>query len=210
MPVSLSQYRGAVGVFNNQFVPYKQFNFFYSDSFRKLNMPAVSSVSFLIFIYVFMKLLVPNGLRYMFLSRKNIKNINSFVSRGLYTLLLATYIHHIWVCSILIVLSGDIEKNPGSKPSSRDKFSLCYWNLNSISTHNFIKISLLCAYVSSHNFNILCLSETYLDSSISSNDNNLTISGYDLYRADHPSNVKLGGGICIYYKNSVIYNINSV
>ena len=58
---------------------------------------------------------------------------------------------------------------------------------------NFIKISLLRTYVSTHNFDILCLSETYLDSSISSNDNNLTIPGYDLYRVDHPSNVKRGG-----------------
>ena len=130
MPVGLSQFRGTVGVFNSQFVPYKQFNFFYSESFRKLNMPAVSSVSFLIFIYVFMKLLVPNGLPYMFLSRKNIKNINSFVSRGLYTLMLATYIRHIWVCSILITLSGDIEKNPGLKPSSSDKFSICHWSFH--------------------------------------------------------------------------------
>ena len=126
MPVSLSQYRGAVGFFNSQFVPYKQYNFFYSDSFLKLNTPAVSSVSFLIFIYVFMKLLLPNGLPYMFLSRKNIKNINSFVSRGLSTLMLARYIRHIWVCPILITLSGNIEKNPGPKPSSCDKFSICH------------------------------------------------------------------------------------
>ena len=126
-------------------------------------MLAVSSVSFSTFIYVFMKLSVPNGLPYMFLSIKNIKNINSFVSRGLYTLMLATYLRHIWVCPILITLSGDIEKNPGPKPSSCDKFSICYWNLNSISAHNFIKISLLRGYVSTHNFGILCLSETYLD-----------------------------------------------
>ena len=145
MPVSLSQYRGAVGVFNSQFVPYKQYNVFYNDSFRKLNMPAVSSASFLILLYVFMKLLLPNSLPYMFLSRKNIKNINLFVSRGLYTLMLATYIRHIWVCPILISLRGDIEKNPRPKPSSCDKFSICDWNLNSISAHNFIKICLLCA-----------------------------------------------------------------
>ena len=117
MPVTLSQYRGAVGVFNSQFVPYKQYNFFYSDSFRKLNIPAVSSVSFLIFIYVLMKLLVANGLPYLFLSRKNINKyqLNS----------LARYIRHIWVYSILISLSGDIEKNPGPKPSSCDKFFIC-------------------------------------------------------------------------------------
>ena len=55
MLVTLSQYRRVVGVFNSQFVPNKQYNFFYSDSFRKLNMAAASSVSLLIFIYVFMK-----------------------------------------------------------------------------------------------------------------------------------------------------------
>ena len=177
MPVSLSQYRGVMGVFNSQFVPDQQFKLFYSDSFQKLNMPAVSSVSFLVFIYVFMKLLVPNVLPYMFLSRKNIKNINSFVSRGLYTLTLGAYIRHIWVCSIPITLSGDIEKNPGPKPSSCDKFSICHWNLSSISAHNFIKTTLLRAYVSTHNFSVLYLSKTYLDSSISSNDNNMIIPG---------------------------------
>ena len=116
--------------FNSQFVPNKQYNFVYSDSSRKLSMQAVSSSSFLIFIYLFMKILVPNGLPYIFLLRKNIKNINSFVS-----------IPHIWVCSILITLSGNIEKNPGPKPSSCEKFSICHCNLNSILAHNFIKIS---------------------------------------------------------------------
>ena len=55
-------------------------------------------------------------------------------------------------------------------------------------------------YVSNHSFDILCLSETYLDSNVSSNDNNVTIPVYDLYRVDHPSNVKREG-VCIYYKN---------
>ena len=62
MVVTLSQNSGAVGDFNSQFVPNKQYNFFYSDSFWKLNTPAISSASFLIFMYVFMKLLVLNSL----------------------------------------------------------------------------------------------------------------------------------------------------
>ena len=103
--------------------------------------------------------------------------------------MLATYTRRIWVCSVLTSLSRDTEKNRGY-PSSCDKFPICHWNLNSISAHNVMKISLLSAYISNHNFDILCLPETYLDSSISSNDNNLTIPGYDLYTADHPSNVK--------------------
>ena len=80
---------------------------------------------------------IRSGLPYMFFSRKNIKNIISFISRGLYTLMLATYIRHIWVCSVLISLSSDIKKNPGLKPSSCDKVFICYWNLNSIWAHNY-------------------------------------------------------------------------
>ena len=78
-------------------------------------------------------------------------------------MLLAPSISHIWVCSILITLSSDIENNAGPKPSSCDEFSICNWNLNTITVHKFIKISVLRAYVSIHNFNILCLSETFLD-----------------------------------------------
>ena len=129
----------------------------------------------------------------MFLLRKNIKNINSFVSRGLYTLMLRTYVRHICFCSILIILSGDIKKNSRPKPSSRDKFYIYIYrcNLNSISVHNLIKIYLLHSITFvCFNFDILWLSETYLDSSTSRNDNNLTLPDYDLYRADHPSNAR--------------------
>ena len=108
-----------------------------------------------------------------------------------------------------IKMSGDIEMNLGPKPSSCNKFSICHWNLNSISAHNFIKLSLLRAYISVRNFDILCLSETYLDSTISSNDSNLIIPGYKLYRADHPSNVKRGG-ICIYYKNLLPLKVTNI
>ena len=123
--------------------------------------------------------------------------------------MLATYIRHIWVCSILINLSGDVEKNPGPKPSFCDTFFICHWNLNSISAHNFIKITLLHVYVSTHNVQILCLSETYLDSSISSNENNLKIPGYDLYGADHPSNVK-HGWVCMCYKNFLPLKVTGI
>ena len=65
---------------------------------------------------------------------------------------------------------------------------------------NYIKLSLLKAYIAIHKFDIICLSETYLDSSTTSDDDNLAISGYNLIRSDHPSNNKRGG-VCIYYKN---------
>ena len=44
---------------------------------------------------------------------------------------------------LLLVLSGDIETNPGPDPGYLKRFSFCYWNLNSITAHDFIKISVL-------------------------------------------------------------------
>ena len=46
----------------------------------------------------------------------------------------------------------------------------------------------------------MCLSETYLDSSIPSNI--IDTEGYKLVCSDHPDNVKRGG-VCIYYKESL-------
>ena len=62
------------------------------------------------------------------------------------------------------------------------------------------KFSLLSAYISVHKFDIICLSETYLNSEIPSDDENLEIPGYNLVREDHPSNSKRGG-VCVYYKS---------
>ena len=103
---------------------------------------------------------------------------------------------------ILTKRSGDIEQNPGPKSNSAQSFSICHWNLNSISAHNFIKISLLKTCIATHKLDVICLSETYLDSSISNDDDNLKIPGYDLFRADHSSNTERGG-VCIYYRNSL-------
>ena len=107
-----------------------------------------------------------------------------------------------WSMPFLILLSGDIETNPGPKPIAGQSFSISYWNLNSISAHNFTRISLLTAYVLVHNFDIICLSETYLNSEISTDDKNLEIPGYYLLPADHPSNNKRGG-VCIFYRTNL-------
>ena len=84
----------------------------------------------------------------------------------LYFSLLANYLCQLWFCKLHINLSGDIELNLRQKSNSCENFSVCHWNLNSISAHNFSKVSLLNAYTFLHSFNIICLSETYLDSSI--------------------------------------------
>ena len=46
------------------------------------------------------------------------------------------------------------------------------------------------------------MSETFLDSAIDFNDENINIDGYSILRADHLSNNKRGG-VCIYFKQSL-------
>ena len=105
----------------------------------------------------------------------------------------------VWLCSCLIILSGDVELNPGPKNSVSKCFSICQWNLNSISTHDYSKTFLLKVYIPVHKFDIICLSETYLDSNASLDDEHLVISGCNMIRSDHLSNIKCRGA-CLYYK----------
>ena len=74
--------------------------------------------------------------------------------------------------------------------------------LTSISAHNFTQVSLLTAYVLVHNFDIICLSEIYLNSETSTDDKNLKLLGYYLLHADHSSNNKRGG-ICIFHRTNL-------
>ena len=96
---------------------------------------------------------------------------------------------------ILISLSEDVQLNPGPKDKSCIAFSICHWNLNSITAHGYAKVSPLEAYIVAQKFHVVCISETYLDSS-TAYDGNLEIAGYNLIRSDHLSNKKRGG-ICI-------------
>ena len=100
----------------------------------------------------------------------------------------------------MILLSGDVEINPGPRHNSGELFSICHWNLNTVSAYNYTKLSSLKAFIAVDKFDIICLSETCLDSSVAPDDENLEISGYSLVRSDHPSNNTPGGG-CVYYKN---------
>ena len=63
----------------------------------------------------------------------------------------------------LLFRCGDIEENPGPKYSS---LTFCHCNLNDLTARNSIKMSLLQAYTTRHNYDIIYLSETFLNSSI--------------------------------------------
>ena len=87
----------------------------------------------------------------------------------------------------LLMLCGDIESNPGPTPMSQN-LSVCYWNLNGIAAHNYTKLSQLLTYNAVYNYDVICLGETFLDSSYLNDDQLLKLPGYQLIRADCPNN----------------------
>ena len=102
--------------------------------------------------------------------------------------------------SFHLKLSGDVHPKPC--PCHGNTFKFCHWNLDSIAVNDFIKIPLIEAYNSVYNYDIIALSETYLDSSIPNGSISLTGFSKDIYRSDHPNDVK-GGGVCLYFKDSL-------
>ena len=106
-----------------------------------------------------------------------------------------------WVYSPpLILLSGDVEINPGTRNNFEECFPICHWNLNSVPAYSYTKLSLLKAFIAVYKFDINCLPEIYLDSSVTPDDDNFEISGYSLVRSNHPANNKREG-VCVCYKN---------
>ena len=139
MPVNLQQYRGTVGAFN---VRFNHNNIQNSVFHRKPNVSSIASACFTILIN-FCMFLSTISFCLIVLFRKNVKNINLLATKILFIYMLSTYLFHGWLFFIRTKRSGAIEPNPGPEPNFCQSFSICHWNLNSISAHNFIKLSLL-------------------------------------------------------------------
>ena len=107
-------------------------------------------------------------------------------------------VHFTGIYDSIRYLSGDMERNPVTRPNSSQNVAIDHGNLNSMTTNSFIKISLLKAYLSFNIFDVFCISETYLDLRTPFNDGNLSILGYELSRCDHPSNANVRS--IIYFK----------
>ena len=90
---------------------------------------------------------------------------------------------------ILLLLHSDVETNPS--PNKKYKpFTCCHWNVDSLTAHNMMKLSSIAAYNTIHKYDFICISETYLDSSVPTDDRATLINGYNLIHADHPRNNK--------------------
>ena len=107
------------------------------------------------------------------------------------------------------MLSGVVEINSGPLSNWKKYFSICHWNLSSISDHGYSKWFLLKVYIILHKFDIICLSGTYLDSIIPKDHDKLQIRMYAFIRSDHPSNTKRDG-VCIYDQSSLSLRVINI
>ena len=74
------------------------------------------------------------------------------------------------------------------------------WKFNSLQQY---KISLIEAYNSLFNYDLTAVSDTTLNQSI--DNEHIRIEGFDsdIFRSDHPSNSRVPGRVCIYYKENI-------
>ena len=183
MPVSLNQYRGEIGSFYNRSTSQ------ITDMTISLSNILVNfTKNVLVYIILLVNLVFLTLLDQF--SSCNIIYLWNFMTHLFYYRLLTSFLGNFSGKFDLLMLCGDIKSNPGPRPNSGQSFSICHWNLNSITAHNFSKMSLLRAYNVMHNYDIICLSETYLNHDTLSDSDNLKIPGYELIKVDHPSNQK--------------------
>ena len=77
---------------------------------------------------------------------------------------------------LVLLMDGDIESNPGPKTKTKNPkfFSCCRWNVDRVLAHN--KLSMLEAYNIAHKYNLICISESYLDSTVPLDDNSVYLN----------------------------------
>ena len=117
-----------------------------------------------------------------------------FLSNQSKSVILNTQLYVVLFC--LLLQSGDIEQNPG--PSNLENcLSICHCNIRSIRNKlDFIKDNFL-------DFDILCFTETHLNSMVSSQSLHLSNKFSEPYRKDRTNH---GGGLLVYVSNKLIHS----
>ena len=75
------------------------------------------------------------------------------------------------------------------------------WQSNALTTRPLLHKS----YNALHDYDFICLSETFLSPSVSSTLDSLNIDGYNIVRSEHPGSKR--SGVCCYFKESLSIRI---
>ena len=177
MLVDIVQWRGEIDRFNNRKKLY-----FYKGTFCLLRALIYAFVWFLLLIFSMVRFTVNlicfaiNCRFFLFTITRIFRKVWLQLITLLYSVMIVNVI--LWYFFRLLELGGGKEFNSGPKPDSSQSFSICHWNLNGMSAHNYSKVFSLIAYIFIYDFDIICLSETYQTSTTNINEGNLKIPGY--------------------------------
>ena len=131
MPVNTVQYRVTVEIINNRKLI---INLRYElPSYSKLsnNLPNYDANYTSLLFYIFL-------IAFLFL-KGYVSKISTKLYISIFLLFNILLCVLVWLYSCLIILSGDVEVNPGPKNSVSDRLSICHWNLNSMSARDYSK-----------------------------------------------------------------------
>ena len=103
------------------------YNIVYNQSFQNCSNFIVVSVIFICLVYLFTLIVYLKSSRSYILRVKS-RTICGYLHVLLHISLIFLYANHFWFFKIAVKLSGDVEENPGPKPSFRQSFSICHWN----------------------------------------------------------------------------------
>ena len=139
-----------------------------------------------------------------------IKNMKKYIRSNLPLPNCLTYVSKFFHClfnSLIFIdlKGGDVETSPGTNKKSSTYLTCYHWNVNSLIAHDFLKLTSSQGYNTLCKYDFICIIETYFDNPLEA-ENNISILGYSLTRADHPSNTKRSG-VCIYCKESLAVRV---
>ena len=103
--------------------------------------------AFLIMISIFMSLAALIHLKPKVYNVSTISAFPSFFVTCIHLCTVSWFYGH-----FLILLSGDVEIDPGPRHKFEKSLSICHWNLHSMSVDNYIKLSSLKAFFTVHKF----------------------------------------------------------
>ena len=178
MPVNPVQYREAVGVIDNH-------KFFNRRKYEKMFEPTFFQL-YLLIEHCFLPCNIVVSLFMLLAALIYVKpKMNNVATISAFALFFVTCVH-LWTVNWvygppLILLSGDVEINPGTRHNCGECFPICHWNLNSVPAYNYTKLSLLKAFITVYKFDINCLPETYLDSSVAPDDDHCEFLTSNIY-----------------------------
>ena len=129
MPVSTIQWRAEIGTYYNSC-----YNYYYLNKIRNTN-PLFKENFCSIFIFA-LCLIISILLKYIFtlrFQRSRLINLYHYIATiNFFTMLF----YH-----LLLYRHGDIEKNPGFSSKKSNFLRIYHWNLKSLSSNNFSKVS---------------------------------------------------------------------